>query len=604
MAEGAILGTTFLRIVADTSKLTPAINAVEKSTKEAGSKIEQSLNRSFAKPVDDVTKRLKTAQGAVSQFYKTIDSGGTVSAKSVNRIVAQVELARTAMVQMYGAVNKGTPDSVAKFHELEAGLRKVQVTARGVIDAQQDQRYMLAEGGVQWRGFNQTLNVAAGKYGALQMKVLAFAAAAKAGWDMGRRIGEQIGVDYQAWDGLMEHIQQKSKPVMETLGKMQLLMWNVGTFQWGSIGQDVKDTRTLQGSKFGKATYTEDPKARAKAMEQYAEAKQAEAAWASQHKATMLGYAASAALASQNFDLLREKTLAQLKVEQEAAEQKLIFDQYAERIPALREEYDKKRIKAIEDIAKLEKEQFDQEFAHATRMGTWGNVSKGILAPRIAWGSMTDTQDAWLSWSTAAETALEKVAAAYRKNATTMAEVYASALGSVENLFVGVFDVAITGKLNNLDDVFKSFFKDLTREIERMMAQKAVQALLGWVMSRYGLPTSNPYAGWSLKPGANGAIFAGGFQAFAGGGVVTNPTLGLVGEERYNEAVVPLPDGKAIPVQMKGGKREPLDVFISMDYGLIAMVRNSPDEIRAVIDRGIVEGGSTSRLIDQMIRSR
>ena len=63
----------------------------------------------------------------------------------------------------------------------------------------------------------------------------------------------------------------------------------------------------------------------------------------------------------------------------------------------------------------------------------------------------------------------------------------------------------------------------------------------------------------ALPPGmafANGGIARGGFipfRAFANGGAVTGPTLGLVGEGRYNEAVVPLPDGKSIPVQL-GGK--------------------------------------------------
>ena len=54
---------------------------------------------------------------------------------------------------------------------------------------------------------------------------------------------------------------------------------------------------------------------------------------------------------------------------------------------------------------------------------------------------------------------------------------------------------------------------------------------------------------------AKGGIMHGGFtpfRAFANGGVVTGPTLGLVGEGRYSEAVVPLPDGKSIPVQLGG----------------------------------------------------
>jgi hypothetical protein len=41
-------------------------------------------------------------------------------------------------------------------------------------------------------------------------------------------------------------------------------------------------------------------------------------------------------------------------------------------------------------------------------------------------------------------------------------------------------------------------------------------------------------------------------KLFANGGIVNGPTLGLVGEGKYNEAIVPLPNGKSIPVQMQG----------------------------------------------------
>ena len=63
------------------------------------------------------------------------------------------------------------------------------------------------------------------------------------------------------------------------------------------------------------------------------------------------------------------------------------------------------------------------------------------------------------------------------------------------------------------------------------------------------VPVSQMPAGMAF---ANGGIAPGGFRAFANGGVVSGPTLGLVGEGKYNEAVVPLPDGKSIPVQLGG----------------------------------------------------
>ena len=55
---------------------------------------------------------------------------------------------------------------------------------------------------------------------------------------------------------------------------------------------------------------------------------------------------------------------------------------------------------------------------------------------------------------------------------------------------------------------------------------------------------------------AEGAILPGQFvpiHAFARGGVTTGPTLGFIGEGDRPEAVVPLPDGRSIPVRNIGG---------------------------------------------------
>ena len=50
---------------------------------------------------------------------------------------------------------------------------------------------------------------------------------------------------------------------------------------------------------------------------------------------------------------------------------------------------------------------------------------------------------------------------------------------------------------------------------------------------------------------AHGGIIPGGFRKYARGGIASSPTIGLIGEGRHNEAVVPLPNGKAIPVDMR-----------------------------------------------------
>jgi hypothetical protein len=78
---------------------------------------------------------------------------------------------------------------------------------------------------------------------------------------------------------------------------------------------------------------------------------------------------------------------------------------------------------------------------------------------------------------------------------------------------------------------------------------------------------------------ADGGVVPGGFRAFNNGGIVKKPTIGLVGEGKMNEAVVPLPDGKNIPVNLNTQKLESLlvelirvsstPIYIEMDGALV-----------------------------------
>ena len=68
----------------------------------------------------------------------------------------------------------------------------------------------------------------------------------------------------------------------------------------------------------------------------------------------------------------------------------------------------------------------------------------------------------------------------------------------------------------------------------------------------------------SLFGFANGGVARGGIgpiKPFANGGTVSGPTLGLIGEGKYNEAIVPLPDGRSIPVQMRGNQQSSRDLL-------------------------------------------
>ena len=146
-----------------------------------------------------------------------------------------------------------------------------------------------------------------------------------------------------------------------------------------------------------------------------------------------------------------------------------------------------------------------------------------------------------------------------------MAEIAGTIEQSISSAVMGLVDGTMTAT-----QAFHNFFKSVGEAFMKMAVQmiaklivinllKKAIGLFGGGGEDGGLPTSGPGLTWDATamdfvPNANGNVLRGGFQAFAKGGIVKAPTLGLVGEGGMNEAVVPLPDGRSIPVDMgKGG---------------------------------------------------
>jgi phage-related minor tail protein len=140
---------------------------------------------------------------------------------------------------------------------------------------------------------------------------------------------------------------------------------------------------------------------------------------------------------------------------------------------------------------------------------------------------------------------------------------------SIGSAFKGLITGATTAQ-EALANVFQGIADSFADMVAKMIAEWLKAQLIKGFMSLFPGPgalagaASAASTGLSFDPSgmasfsapwtfAKGGIAPGGFTAFANGGMVTGPTMGLVGEGRYNEAIVPLPDGKSIPVQLAGG---------------------------------------------------
>jgi tape measure domain-containing protein len=147
----------------------------------------------------------------------------------------------------------------------------------------------------------------------------------------------------------------------------------------------------------------------------------------------------------------------------------------------------------------------------------------------------------------------------------------ANAIGDAfGNAFKGIMDGSMTAQ-----QAFASLFQNVANYFTDMVAQmiaewlkaqliKGFMNIISMVIPGFGgggggggleslnMADMDKYSSIRMFEYANGGVAQGGFRAFASGGIVTGPTLGLVGEGRYNEAVIPLPDGKSVPVDLGG----------------------------------------------------
>jgi lambda family phage tail tape measure protein len=134
-----------------------------------------------------------------------------------------------------------------------------------------------------------------------------------------------------------------------------------------------------------------------------------------------------------------------------------------------------------------------------------------------------------------------------------------------KNAFNGLEDAIVsltmTGKFS-FKDFALSIIEDLTRMVTRMLIIAPILQFIQSLIPGGGLNLSGAKAlsSGKITPGgifANGGIMTGDgpmpLRKYAAGGIANSPQLAMFGEGSMPEAYVPLPDGRRIPVAMKGG---------------------------------------------------
>lgn len=188
-----------------------------------------------------------------------------------------------------------------------------------------------------------------------------------------------------------------------------------------------------------------------------------------------------------------------------------------------------------------------------------------------------------LTEAKAREVELEKKAAEERK--ALMEQIGQAVVSTVINPLI---DAAAGAK------DFKEVFRDMAISILKQLAAIAVMKAIAGMAGGGGGTAAIPH----IPALAMGGIVKGGFTKFAGGGVVDRPTLGMIGEGGLNEAVVPLPDGRSIPVNMdKESEPTQNTFFISAvdSKSFVELARRNPEAIIRPLTEQIEKGNQGLR---------
>lgn len=142
---------------------------------------------------------------------------------------------------------------------------------------------------------------------------------------------------------------------------------------------------------------------------------------------------------------------------------------------------------------------------------------------------------------------------------------------SMESSFANAFNSIIQGTMS-AKDAFKNMAVAVLQALSQMLAKMLAVRMMGMLMGAF---TSTPTAGMSAAPSSSGVDWLGGLRkggytadkmpGYATGGIARGPRAGYPVEMHGTEAVVPLPDGKTIPVALNGNTGNTNNVSVTVN---------------------------------------
>ena len=176
-------------------------------------------------------------------------------------------------------------------------------------------------------------------------------------------------------------------------------------------------------------------------------------------------------------------------------------------------------------------------------------------------------------WNDAHESVYSQMATVITKMNSTMAQ-------SFEDVIMGTKSAK-----EAVADFGKSVIQMIAQIVAQRMAAKIVGGILDSALGSMGGDSEGGSSGGSPLSNIFGSLFK-----FADGGIVTAPTLGLIGEKGYSEAVIPLTRGHMEKLGIVGQKESVRPIQVIVQTPDATSFRRSEAQIAASVRRAVTAG--------------
>lgn len=169
----------------------------------------------------------------------------------------------------------------------------------------------------------------------------------------------------------------------------------------------------------------------------------------------------------------------------------------------------------------------------------------------------------------------QKIAAQARAN-YQLAKSQKDVTGGAREL--GLVFTSAADKILEKGFKLKDLFKSILQDLGKLAWKKGVTSQIENLVSGFDFG--------SLWPFAQGGIMSSSgplpLRSYATGGIATSPQLALYGEGSMSEAIVPLPNGRSIPVEMRGAGNGGPQISIHMEIDARGAESGAADRLRMV----------------------